>query len=53
MPFGIKNAPAALNRDTEHIVQKFHFAHIFIDDFLLYSSSFEEHKSFTIVLGNV
>ena len=47
MPFGLKNAPATYQRaiDTILTTVKWQFALVYLDDIIVFSSSFEDHKS--------
>ena len=46
MPFGLKSAPATYQRATDKILTtvKWMFAFVYLDDIIVFSSSFEDHK---------
>ena len=46
-PFGLKNAPATYQREIDMILTtvKWQFALVYLDDILVFSSSFEDHKT--------
>lgn len=46
MPFGLKNAPRIFQRCVNDILHEFigEFAYVYIDDVLIFSNTYEEHK---------
>ena len=43
LPFGLKNAPAQFSRMMQIILGDFRFVEIYLDDIIIYSSSYESH----------
>ena len=43
LPFGLKNAPAQFSRMMKIILGDFRFVEIYLDDIIIYSSSYESH----------
>ncbi|KAF9758242.1 Transposon Tf2-6 polyprotein, partial [Nosema granulosis] len=48
MPFGLSNAPRIFQQVMTSKLQKFPFAKVFVDDILIFSKSYEEHKRHVI-----
>jgi hypothetical protein len=44
LPFGLKNAPAKVQRVMERILAGFDFVWCYIDDIVVYSDTMEKHK---------
>jgi len=46
MPFGLTNAPSAFQRTMEDVfdVARFHFLLVYLDDIIIFSKTWEEHK---------
>ena len=46
LPFGLKNAPAIFQRYMDLVLAgvKWHYALVFVDDIIVYSKTWEEHK---------
>lgn len=45
MPFGLQHSPGVFSRLMEIVLQDLKFAMAYIDDILLFSSTFEKHLS--------
>ena len=44
MPFGLKNTPQIFQRMMDRIFSKYSFILVYIDDILVFSKTFHEHK---------
>lgn len=56
MPFGLKNAPSIFQRALDDILRPYigKFAHVYIDDVLVFSKTKEEHiKHIDIIMGTL
>ncbi|KAF9760579.1 Retrovirus-related Pol polyprotein from transposon 17.6 [Nosema granulosis] len=50
MPFGLSNAPRVFQQAMANKLQQYPFAKVFVDDILIFSKTYEEHKQHVVTV---